>query len=131
MTDEDTRIEEALKKCADVHLPDGFADRLVKRILEARKCEEKKAALKCVLARIALVAASVTLLFGFVPGAFDRFQGTRTEVVAQCDGLRAATPAPPQDSQLNALAFLGLCREVVRRRVRSLLVRGRKREDED
>ena len=132
MTDEDSRIGEALRKCAGVHLPDDFADRLVKRILEGKKSEGKRAAaFKRIVARIAMVAASVTLLFGFVPGAFDRFQGTRTEVVARCDGLRAATPAPPQDSQLNALAFLGLCREVIRRRVRSLLVRGRKREDED
>ena len=29
------------------------------------------------------------------------------------------------------LAFLGFCREAIRRRVRSLLVRSRKREDED
>lgn len=131
MTDEDAKIEKALRKCADVHLPDDFADRLVKRIRENRECEEKKTSPKSAFTRIALVAASLTLLLGFVPGVLDHTSSRQAQVVAHCDEIRAARPTLPQDSQLNTLAFLGFCREVIRRRVRSLLVRGRKREEEE
>ena len=131
MTDEDAKIEKALKKCADAHLPDDFADRLVKRIRESKEREEKKTSLKSVFTRIALVAASLTLLLGFVPGVIDRSSDGRTQTAAHCDEIRAVNPTLPQDSQLNALVFLGLCRDIIRRRVRSLLVRGRKREEEE
>ena len=131
MTDEDTKIERALRKCAEVHLPDDFADRLVKRICESGECGEKKEHPGSVFTRIALVAASLTLLLGFVPGVLDRSPGGRTRVVAHCDEIRAVNPTLPQDGQLNALAFLGFCREAIRRRVRSLAVRGRKREEEE
>lgn len=131
MTDEDAKIEKALWKRADAHLPDGFADRLVKRIRESREGEEKKTSLKSGFTRIALVAASLTLLLGFVPGVLDHTSNRQAQVVAHCDEIRAVNPTLPQDSQLNALAFLGLCREVIRRRVRSLLVRSRKREEEE
>lgn len=131
MTDEDTKIEKALRKCADVHLPDDFADRLVKRICESKECGEKKASFKSVFTRIVLVAASLTLLLGFAPGVLDRSPDGQTQVVAHCDKIRALNPAFPQDGQLNALAFLGFCREVVRRRVRAFLVRSRRREEEE
>ena len=131
MTDEDSKIETALRKCADVHLPDDFAERLVKRIRESRECEEKKTSLKSVFTRIALIAASLMLLLGFVPGVLDHTSNRKTQVVAHCDEIRAVNPMLPQDSQLNALAFLGFCREVIRRRVRALLVRRRKREEEE
>lgn len=131
MTDEDNKIEKALRKCAGVHLPEDFADRLVKRIRESRVCEEKKTSLKSVFTRIALVAASLTLLLGFIPGAFDHPSNRQAQVVAHCDEIRAVDPMLPQDSQLNALAFLGFCREVIRRRVRSLFVRSRKREEDE
>lgn len=131
MTDEDAKIEDALRTCADVQLPDDFADRLVKRIRDRGAHEdEKKTPGGTVFARIALVAASLTLLLGFVPGALDRSSGQRMQSAVPCDEIRAMDPALPQDSQLNALAFLGFCREVIRRRVRSFLERGRKREEE-
>lgn len=131
MTDEDTKIEEALGKCTDVHLSADFADRLVKRIRESGECEEKRTSLKSVFTRVALVAASLTLLLGFVPGVFDRAPDDRTQGIARCDGIRAAIPTLPQDSQLDTLALLGFCREVIRRRMRSILVRGRKRKEEE
>lgn len=131
MTDEDNKIEKALRKCADAHLPDDFADRLVKRIRESRECEEEKTSLKSVFTRIALIAASLTLLLGFVNGAIGYASNGQAQVAAHGDEIRAVNPMLPQDSQLNALAFLGFCREVIRRRVRSLLVRSRKREEEE
>ena len=129
MTEEDRKVTEAFKSCADVRLPDDFADRLVQCIRENK--EAKKASLKAVFTRIALVAASLTLLLGFVPNVFDQSGERRTEIVAQCDEIRPANTALPQDTRLNALALLGFCREAIRRRARSLLVRSRKREDEE
>ena len=129
VTNEDTKIEEAFKKCADVRLPADFADRLVKRVQADRK-RRRKASVKSDFIRIALVAASLTLLLGFVPGVLDRSRDRRTEIAVHCDEIRAAGATLPQDSQLNALAFLGFCREVIRRRVRPLLARGRRREEE-
>ena len=126
MTDEDTRIEKALRKCADARLPEGFAERLVKRIRENKESEERKTSLKSGFARIALVAASMTLLLGFVPGVLDHTPDRQAR-----DEIRAVDPTSPQDCQLSALAFLGFCREAIRRRMRSLLVRSRKREEEE
>ena len=131
MTDEDTRIEKALRKCADARLPEGFAERLVKRIRENKESEERKTSLKSGFARIALVAASMTLLLGFVPGVLDHAPARQARVAAHGDEIRAVNPTSPQDCQLNALAFLGFCREAIRRRMRSLLVRSRKREEEE
>lgn len=131
MTNEETKVVEAFQKCANVRLPDDFADRLVKHIREDKGLTEQKTSLKTVFARIALVAASLTLLLGFVPDAFDDSSNSRTENVAHCDEIRPVNPALPQDSQLNALAFLGFCREAIRRRMRTLLTRSRKREEEE
>lgn len=129
MTDEDAEMENVLRRCADAHLPDGFADRLVKRIREGGECGEEKTSLKSAFARIVLVAASLTLLLGFVPGVLDHASNRQAQAVAHRDEIRATAPTLPQDSQLNALAFLGLCREVIRRRVRTLLARNRRREE--
>lgn len=131
MTDEDAKIRNALRTCADVRLPDDFADRLVKRIRERGTHEERKTSGGTVFTRIVLVAASLTLLLGFVPGVLENPSGKRTGSTVLRDEIRAKDPALPRDSQLNALAFLGFCREVIRRRVRSFLDRGRKREDEE
>ena len=131
MTDEDTRIEKVLRKCADARLPEGFADRLVKRIRENKESEERKTSLKSGFARIALVAASMTLLLGFVPGVLDHAPDRQARIAAHGDEIRAVNPTSPQDCQLSALAFLGFCREAIRRRMRSLLVRSRKREEEE
>ena len=130
MTDEDTRIEKVLQKCADARLPEGFADRLVKRIRENKESEERKTSLKSGFARFALVAASMTLLLGFVPGVLDHAPDGQDRIAAHGDEIRAVNPTSPQDCQLSALAFLGFCREAIRRRMRSLLVRSRKREEE-
>lgn len=130
MTEEEKKVAEGFRKCANARLPEDFADRLVKRIRESEEDGGKDASHGTVFARIALVAASLTLLLGFVPNAFDRTSDRRTEIVARCDEIRSADPALPQDSQLTTLAFLGFCREALRRRARSFLVRSRKREDE-
>ncbi len=130
MKDEEKKVEEAFQTCANVRLPDDFADRLVTRIRESKESEGKNVSIRTVFARIALVAASLTLLLGFVPNVLDQ-SSDRSEIVAHCDEIRPANQTVPQDSHLTTLAFLGFCREAIRRRVRSLLVRSRKREDED
>lgn len=130
MKDEEKKVEEAFLTCANVRLPDDFADRLVTRIRESKESEGKDVSIRTVFARIALVAASLTLLLGFVPNVLDQ-SSDRSEIVAHCDEIRPANQTAPQDSHLTTLAFLGFCREAIRRRVRSLLVRSRKREDED
>lgn len=130
MKDEEKKVEEAFLTCANVRLPDDFADRLVTRIRESKESEGKNVSIRTVFARIALVAASLTLLLGFVPNVLDQ-SSDRSEIVAHCDEIRPANQTVPQDSHLTTLAFLGICREAIRRRVRSLLVRSRKREDED
>lgn len=131
MTDEETKVAEAFQKCANVRLPDDFADRLVKHIREDKDPAGQKTSLPTVFTRIALVAASLTLLLGFVPNAFDDSSKDRSVIVAHCDEIRPVNPAMPQDGQLNALALLGFCREIIRRRVRSFLTRSRKREEEE
>ena len=130
MKDEEKKVEEAFLTCANVRLPADFADRLVTRIRESKESEGKNVSIRTVFARIALVAASLTLLLGFVPNVLDQ-SSDRSEIVAHCDEIRPANQTVPQDSHLTTLAFLGFCREAIRRRVRSLLVRSRKREDED
>ena len=130
MKDEEKKVEEAFLTCANVRLPDDFADRLVTRIRESKESEGKNVSIRTVFARIALVAASLTLLLGFVPNVLDQ-SSDRSEIVAHCDEIRPANQTVPQDSHLTTLAFLGFRREAIRRRVRSLLVRSRKREDED
>lgn len=130
MKDEEKKVEEAFLTCANVRLPDDFAVRLVTRIRESKESEGKDVSIRTVFARIALVAASLTLLLGFVPNVLDQ-SSDRSEIVAHCDEIRPANQTVPQDSHLTTLAFLGFCREAIRRRVRSLLVRSRKREDED
>ena len=130
MKDEEKKVEEAFQTCANVRLPDDFAVRLVTRIRESKESEGKDVSIRTVFARIALVAASLTLLLGFVPNVLDQ-SSDRLEIVAHCDEIRPANQTVPQDSHLTTLAFLGICREAIRRRVRSLLVRSRKREDED
>lgn len=130
MKDEEKKVEEAFLTCANVRLPDDFAVRLVTRIRESKESEGKNVSIRTVFARIALVAASLTLLLGFVPNVLDQ-SSDRSEIVAHCDEIRPANQTVPQDSHLTTLAFLGFCREAIRRRVRSLLVRSRKREDED
>ncbi len=130
MKDEEKKVEEAFLTCANVRLPDDFADRLVTRIRESKESEGKNVSIRTVFARIALVAASLTLLLGFVPNVLDQ-SSDRSEIVAHCDEIRPANQTVPLDSHLTTLAFLGFCREAIRRRVRSLLVRSRKREDED
>lgn len=131
MTDEEAKVVEAFQQCANVRLPDDFADRLVKRIREDKAKEAQKSSFKTAFTRIVLIAASLTLLLGFAPNVFDRPSAGRPEKVAHVDEIRSVNHALPQDSQLDALAILGLCREVVRRRVRTFLVRLRKREEYD
>ena len=133
MTDDEMKVVEAFGKCADARLPDDFADRLVKRIRAGREFEGEKSPLNLSspFTRIALVAASLTLLLGFVPNVLDTSSDRPTPVVAYCDEIRPASRTLPQDGQLNTLAFLGFCHEVIRRRVRMFLLRNRKREDGD
>lgn len=133
MTDDEMKIVEAFGKCADARLPDDFADRLVKRIRTGKESEGEKSPLNLSspFTRIALVAASLTLLLGFVPNVLDTSSDRPTPIVAHCDEIRPASRTLPQDGQLNTLAFLGFCREAIRRRVRMFLLRNRKREDRD
>ena len=132
MTEDEKKITEAIRRSVDVRLPEDFADRLVQRI-----CEENKDAKDCGilgkgLARVVLVAASVTLLLGFVPTVFDHSDEGRDARVAQCDSIRPSDPnRMPFDCQLNGLAFFGVCREVIRRRVKPLVLCFCKRREEN
>ena len=84
------------------------------------------------LARVVLVAASVTLLLGFVPVVFERDDAGREARVAQCDSIRPSDPnRMPSDFQLNGLALFGFCREAIRRRVKPLMQCFCKRREED
>ena len=79
-----------------------------------------------------LVAASVTLLLGFVPTVFDHPDEGRDARVAQCDSIRPSDPnRVPSDFQLTGLAMFGFCREVIRRRVKPLVQCFCKRREED
>ena len=131
MTDDEKKIAEAIRRSVDVRLPEDFADRLVQRIREGKKDAKDRGVLGRGLARVVLVAASVTLLLGFVPTVFDRSDAERDARVVQCDTIRPTDPnRVPPDFQLTGLAMFGFCREAIRRRVKSILVRSRKREDE-
>ena len=133
MTDDEKKIAEAIRRSVDVRLPEDFADRLVQRICEEKKDPRDRGVLGKGLARVVLVAASVTLLLGFVPTVFDHSDAGREVRVVQCDAIRPSDPnRVPSDFQLNGLALFGFCREAIRRRVKPLVqcFCKRKREDE-
>ena len=133
MTDDEKKIAEAIRRSVDVRLPEDFADRLVQRIREGEKNPRDHGVLGKGLARIVLVAASVTLLLGFVPTVFDHSDAGREIRVVQCDSIRPSDPnRVPSDFQLNGLALFGFCREAIRRRVKQIVqfFCKRKREDE-
>ena len=132
MTDDEKTIAEAIRKSVDVRLPEDFADRLVQRICEEKKDPRDRGVLGKGLARVVLVAASVTLLLGFVPTVFDHSDAGREARVAQCDSIRPSDPnRMPSDFQLNGLALFGFCREAIRRRVKPLVQCFCKRREED
>lgn len=130
MKDEEVKIAKAFAQCADVRLPDGFADRLVARLVELNGFETKNTSLKKVFSRMVLVAASLTLLLGFVPVVMDRSPDRQAELVAAVDEIRPLPPQESQEGQFNALALLGFCREVIRRRVRLIFERSSRRDEE-
>ena len=131
MTDDEKMIAEAIRRSVDVRLPEDFADRLVQRIREEKKDAKDRGVLGKGLARVVLVAASVTLLLGFVPTVFERDDAGRDVRIVHFDEIRPSDPnRMPSDFQLNGLAMFGFCREAIRRRVKPILVRSRKREDE-
>ena len=132
MTEDEKKIAEAIRKSVDVRLPEDFADRLVQRIREGKKDAKDRGVLGKGLARVVLVAASVTLLLGFIPAVFDHSDEGRDARVAQCDSIRPSDPnRMPSDFQLNGLALFGFCREAIRRRVKPLVRCFCKRKDED
>ena len=133
MTDDEKKIAEAIRRSVDVRLPEDFADRLVQRIREEKKDPRDRGVLGKGLARVVLVAASVTLLLGFVPGVFERDDAGRDVRIVHFDEIRPSDPNRiPSDFQLNGLALFGFCREAIRRRVKPLVqcFCKRKREDE-
>lgn len=132
MTEEEKKIAEAIRRSVDVRLPEDFADRLVQRIREEKKDPRDRGVLGNGLARVVLVAASVTLLLGFVPTVFDHSDAGREVRVVQCDAIRPSDPnRVPSDFQLNGLALFGFCREAIRRRVKPLVQCFCKRKDEE
>ena len=132
MTDEEKKIAEAIRRSVDVRLPEDFADRLVQRIREGKKDAKDHGVLGKGLARVVLVAASVTLLLGFVPTVFDHSDAGRDVRVVQCDAIRPSDPnRMPSDFQLTGLALFGFCREAIRRRVKPLVQCFCKRKDEE
>ena len=142
MTEDEKKIAEAIRKSVDVRLPEDFADRLVQRIREGKKDAssfakatedmQDRGVLGKGLARVVLVAASVTLLLGFVPTVFDHSDAGREVRVVQCDAIRPSDPnRVPSDFQLNGLALFGFCREAIRRRVKPLVQCFCKRKDEE
>ena len=142
MTEDEKKIAEAIRRSVDVRLPEDFADRLVQRIREGKqdasssaKAEESgpdRGILSEGLARAILVAASVTLLLGFVPGVFERNDAGRDVRIVHFDEIRPSDPNRiPSDFQLNGLALFGFCREAIRRRVKPLVRCFYKRKDED
>ena len=131
MTEDEKKIAEAIRRSVDVRLPEDFADRLVQRIREGKKDPRDRGVLGKGLARVVLVAASVTLLLGFVPTVFERNDAERDVRIVHFDEIRPSDPnRVPSDFQLTGLALFGFCREAIRRRVKPILVRSRKREDE-
>lgn len=129
MTEDEKSISEAFASCKDARLPDDFADRLARRIRENGENPANKT-IKTTFARLALIAASTTLILGFVPGTFDGDRHHRGAVVANCDTLRPMETSHPENYQLNGLAFLGFCHEVIRRRFKPLVRALQKHEDD-
>ena len=132
MTEDEKKIAEAIRRSVDVRLPEDFADRLVQRIREGKKDAKDHGVLGKGLARVVLVAASVTLLLGFVPTVFERNDAGRDVRIVHFDEIRPSDPnRVPSDSQLTGLALFGFCREAIRRRVKPLVQCFCKRKDED
>ena len=132
MTEDEKKIAEAIRKSVDVRLPEDFADRLVQRIREGKKAPCDCGVLGKGLARVVLVAASVTLLLGFVPTIFERDDAGRDVRIVHFDEIRPSDPnRMPSDFQLNGLALFGFCREAIRRRVKPLVQCFCKRREED
>ena len=132
MTEDEKKVAEAIRKSVDVRLPEDFADRLVQRIREGKKDEKDHGVLGRGLARVVLVAASVTLLLGFVPGVFERDDAGRDVRIVHFDESRPTDPnRMPSDFQLTGLAMFGFCREAIRRRVKPLVQCFCKRREED
>ena len=132
MTEEEKKIAEAIRRSVDVRLPEDFADRLVQRICEEKKDPRDRGVLGKGLSRVVLVAASVILLLGFVPGVFDRNDAGRDVQIVHFDEIRPSDPSRmPSDFQLTGLAMFGFCREVIRRRVKPLVRCFCKRKDEE
>ena len=132
MTEDEKKIAEAIRKSVDGRLPEDFADRLVQRIREGKKDVKDHGVLCKGLARVVLVAASVTLLLGFVPTVFERDDAGRDVRIVHFDEIRPSDPnRVPSDSQLNGLALFSFCREAIRRRVKPLVQCFCKRREED
>ena len=132
MTEDEKKIAEAIRKSVDVRLPEDFADRLVQRIREGKEDVKDHGVLCKGLARVVLVAASVTLLLGFVPTVFERDDAGRDVRIVHFDEIRPSDPNRiPSDFQLNGLALFGFCREAIRRRVKPLVQCFCKRKDEE
>ena len=132
MTDDEKKIAEAIRRSVDVRLQEDFADRLVQRIREGEKDSRDRGVLGKELARVVLVAASVTLLLGFVPTVFERNDADRDVRIVHFDEIRPSDPnRVPSDFQLTGLAMFGFCREAIRRRVKPLVQCFCKRREED
>ena len=132
MTDDEKKIAEAIRRGVDVCLPEDFADRLVQRIREGEKGPRDHGVLGKGLACVVLVAASVTLLLGFVPTVFERDDAGCDVRIVHFDEIRPSDPnRMPSDFQLNGLALFGFCREAIRRRVKPLVQCFCKRREED
>ena len=132
MTEEEKKIAEAIRRSVDVRLPEDFADRLVQRIREGNNDAKDRGVLGRGLARVVLVAASVTLLLGFVPTVFERDDAGRDVRIVHFDEIRPSDPnRMPSDFQLTGLALFGFCREAIRRRVKPLVRCICKRREED
>ena len=132
MTDDEKKIAEAIRRSVDVRLPEDFADRLVQRIREGKKDAKNHGVWGKGLARVVLVAASVTLLLGFVPTVFERDDAGRDVRIVHFDEIRPSDPnRMPSDFQLNGLALFGFCREAIRCRVKPLVQCFCKRRKED
>ena len=132
MTEDEKKIAEGIRRSVDVRLPEDFADRLVQRIREGKKDSCDRGVLGKGLARVVLVAASVTLLLGFVPGVFERDDAGHDVRIVHFDEIRPSDPnRVPSDFQLTGLAMFGFCREAIRRRVKPLVQRFCKRREED
>ena len=132
MTDDEKKIAEAIRRSVDVRLPEDFADRLVQRIREGKQDAKDRGVLGRGLARVVLVAASVTLLLGFVPTVFERDDAGRDVRIVHFDEIRPSEQSRiPSAFQLNGLALFGFCREAIRRRVKPLVQCFCKRREED